>query len=80
MQQPRFTLFTTGQVVSGIQPNQVQKNLRAHLKLSEMDISALFSGQRTIIKKGVDEVTAQKYVNQFYKLGFIVEQERLTSD
>ena len=77
MQQARFTLSTTGKVVGGVQQNQVQQNLRAHLKLSEMDISAMFSGKRIVIKKDVDETTAQKYIKQFFTLGLVVEQEPL---
>ena len=75
MQEPHFILSTTGEIVAGISPTQVQQNLRAHLKLPEMHIGAMFSGKRIVIKKNVDAVTAQKYINQFYTMGLVVEKE-----
>jgi len=75
MSDQHFTLLTTGKTVSGMDPVQVQQNLRAHLKLPEMHISAMFSGKRTVIKKDVDLATAQKYIKQFYTMGLIVDKE-----
>lgn len=75
MQDQRFTLSTTGQVVDGATPTQVQQNLRAHLKLPEMHISAMFSGKRTVIKKNIDLMTAQKYIKQFFTMGLILIKE-----
>lgn len=75
MQEQSFTVWTFGKTVANISPTQVQQNLRAHLKLPEMHISAIFSGKRTVIKKNLDKITAEKYVAQFYRLGLVVEKE-----
>lgn len=75
MQEQYFILSTVGNIVPGLTPTQVQQNLRAHLKLSEMNISAMFSGKRTVIKKHVNFKTAQQYIKQFYTMGLMIDKE-----
>lgn len=73
MAEKRFDLIFRGEVQSGQDPRTVRKKLGSMLKLDSGRIEAFFSGDTTIIKKGLDKATAAKYQQTIARTGAVCE-------
>ncbi len=73
MAEKRFDLIFRGEVQSGQDPRTVRKKLGSMLKLDSGRIDAFFSGDPTIIKKGLDKATAAKYQQAIARTGAVCE-------
>jgi len=51
----------------------VRPRLQAMLKASDAQMDVMFSGKPVTIKKSVDEATAEKYLDAFFKAGAKLE-------
>ena len=73
----RYRVVFEGEVLEGLQVEEVKRGLATLVKASEAQIERFFSGKRLVIKKDVDGETATKYVKAFERLGAICRMEAL---
>lgn len=69
----RFAVVFSGRIVDGADGTQVRKNLVKLFKSDTAKVETLFSGQRVVIKKDLDESKARHYEAVLAKAGAIVE-------
>ncbi|MGM0565001.1 MAG: hypothetical protein ACQES2_11765 [Pseudomonadota bacterium] len=65
----RYAVIFEGEILEGQDEAAVQQRVGALFKADAAKITALFSGKRVTIKKGIDEATANKFVAAFAKAG-----------
>lgn len=73
MNDERYDLMFSGELVPGFELVQVKKNLQQLFRLDENKINALFSGKSIPLKKGVDADAANKYRVAMKKAGARVD-------
>ena len=71
MAEPDFQVVFDGQLVEGSDPSQVKANIAKLFKMEVAKVEALFSGRRTVVKRGLDQATAQKYQIAFERAGAV---------
>ncbi|MCZ6664657.1 MAG: hypothetical protein O7B81_05080 [Gammaproteobacteria bacterium] len=71
MSDQQFAVVFKGKVVEGADPAQVRANLAKLFKADAKRIEAMFSGKTVVVKKGVDEDTAQHYIALLSKAGAV---------
>lgn len=64
-----FEVIFQGKVIEGADEQEVRANVGRMFKADEAKLNALFSGKTVVIKGGLDETTAQKYVAAMKKAG-----------
>ncbi len=64
-----YQLVFSGEVLKGHHRGVVKRRLRESLKLSEARVEKLFTGKPVVVKRSVDEATAEKYQEMFKKAG-----------
>jgi hypothetical protein len=69
----KFDILFTGKLVEGAAIDQVKANVAKLFKTDVAKIERLFIGMPVMIKKGVDEETALKYMMALKKAGTICE-------
>lgn len=70
-------LIYAGKILQGQHLAVVKKRLAAALKLDERRTEVLFSGERVIIKKGLDEQAAMAYQSLFQQAGAQLQVVRM---
>ena len=73
MNNERYDLIFSGELVPGFELTQVKKNLQQLFRLDENKINALFSGKSISLKKGVDADAANRYRVAMKKAGARVD-------
>lgn len=73
MNDERYDLMFSGELVPGFELAQVKKNLQQLFRLDESKINALFAGKSIPLKKGVDSEAANKYRVAMKKAGARVD-------
>lgn len=73
MNEERYDLMFSGELVPGFELAQVKQNLQQLFRLDESKINALFSGKAIPLKKGVDADAANKYRVAMKKAGARVD-------
>jgi thiol-disulfide isomerase/thioredoxin len=73
----RYRVVFKGEILDGMQVEEVKKNLAALFKATEAQIERFFSGKRLAIKKDVDHETAMKYLKAFERVGALCRVEEL---
>lgn len=73
MNEERYDLVFSGELVPGFELAQVKKNLQQLFRLDETKVNALFSGKAIPLKKGVDADAANKYRVAMKKAGARVD-------
>jgi len=68
-----YEIAFSGELVAGFDGQQVRANLCQLFKTDAARIEALFSGQRSVIKKGLDQTSAEKYLAALQRAGALVE-------
>ena len=66
-----YNIIFEGNISSGYKIQDVKKNLAALLKIDEKKVDILFAKPRVILKKGLDQESAQKYRKALLKAGAI---------
>ncbi len=67
----QYNLEFWGETHEGFSVEEVKQNLQAKMKLSEQQLSRLFSGNTVVVKAKVSHETAQKFNRAFTKMGAI---------
>ncbi len=73
MDQERYDLVFSGDLVSGFELAQVKRNLQALFRIDESKVEQLFSGKSTVLKRGLDLDAATKYRTAMKKAGACLE-------
>ncbi|MEE8364594.1 MAG: hypothetical protein V3R76_02310 [Gammaproteobacteria bacterium] len=68
-----FEVAFSGQIVDGTNPEEVKTRIRKMFKADDAKVATLFSGNRVIIKKNIDQPTATKYKAALYQAGAVCE-------
>lgn len=68
-----FQIVFDGQLIAGADAAQVRRNFAALFKTDLSKVEALFSGNRLVLKRGLDEQTALKYQRALREAGAVVE-------
>jgi hypothetical protein len=68
-----FAVVFSGKVAEGASVEQVKSNVAKLFKVELASVERLFSGARVVIKKGLDEATANKYQAALAKAGALCE-------
>ena len=71
MAEPDFQVVFDGQLVEGTEPAAVKANIAKLFKTEVAKVESLFSGRRTVVKRNLDEATAQKYCVAFERAGAV---------
>ena len=64
-----FEVIFSGEVLDGFDAAETRAKVGQLFKADEAKLARLFSGKPVVIKKGLDEATANKYVGAFKKAG-----------
>lgn len=73
MTDKNHNIVFNGDIAEGFTIGQVKKNMSQLFKTDPAKIAALFSGQRAILKKNIDQATALKYKQVLLKAGALVD-------
>lgn len=73
MSQNSFEIAFSGQLVEGANADSVRQNLAKLFNSTPQKLKSLFSGQRVVIKKNLDETSARKYLEAMRKAGALAE-------
>jgi hypothetical protein len=68
-----FEVAFSGQIVDGTNPEEVKTRIRKMFKADDAKVATLFSGNRVIIKKNIDQPTAIKYKAALFQAGAVCE-------
>ena len=68
-----YQLVFSGELVKGQHRGVVKRRLRESLNLSKAQVEKLFSGKPVVVKRDVDEATAEKYQEIFKKAGGLLQ-------
>jgi thiol-disulfide isomerase/thioredoxin len=77
MSAQRYRVVFEGEILDGLQVEEVKRGLAALFKATEAQIERFFSGKRLAIKKDVDHETAMKYLRAFERVGAVCRMEEL---
>lgn len=69
------TLIFSGKLTGAVPAEEAKQNLAKLLKLEPIKVEALFSGQRTVLKRNLTSADAVRYVTHLAKLGIGVDTE-----
>lgn len=64
-----FEVVFHGQARPGMDPVQVRARIGQLFQVNDRQLDVLFSGRRVVIKKGLDEAAAQKYLQAIERAG-----------
>lgn len=70
-----YQVVVTGQLMPGAQPEQVQARVAALFNAPAAKLAPLFAGGRVVVKKGLDEAAAQRYVAALRDAGLVAVAE-----
>jgi hypothetical protein len=68
-----FDIAFSGQISEGADPAEVKARIGKMFNAQGAKLDQLFSGKRIVIKRNVDEATAQKFVSAFLNAGAVCE-------
>lgn len=68
-----YELIFSGELVSNIEPSQVQANVAKLFKASPTQIAHLFSGKRVVLKNALPISTGKKYLAALKKAGALCQ-------
>lgn len=68
-----FEVVFHGQARPGMDPAQVRARIGQLFQVNDKQLDVLFSGRRVVIKKGLDEAAAQKYLQAIERAGALCE-------
>ena len=70
-----YQVIFSGRLIEGADLDMVKRNVAKLFKLDDAGIEKLFCGRRLILKKQIDQVTAEKYQATMQRAGAICEIE-----
>ncbi len=73
-----FKVVFRGGILAGFDAETVREKAGRRLKASEEQIGKLFSGRLAILRKGVDQSVADRYVRELRAIGMDVSSETMT--
>jgi len=80
MSEELFEVAFSGEIAEGADLAQVKAKVGAMFKADEAKLAHLFSGKRMVIKKNIDQATANKYKTALNNAGAICELKSLNAE
>jgi hypothetical protein len=77
MSEQKFEIAFSGQIVEGADLETVKQHIAKIFKADDAKLAQMFSGNRMLIKREVDEITMLKYRGAFQKAGAVCEIREL---
>ncbi|HEY5720129.1 MAG TPA: hypothetical protein VIW02_07075, partial [Gammaproteobacteria bacterium] len=71
MAEQRFDIVFNGVVRPGFDPEQARDNVAALFRTTRDKVAGLFSGSEVVLKRGVDQATAEKYRSTLHNAGVL---------
>jgi hypothetical protein len=68
---PTYSFVVTGEIVEGQTLDAVKDNLEKFIKLDRKTLHGIFAKKNVVLKKDIDQETAEKYKKAFTKCGAI---------
>jgi uncharacterized membrane protein YjgN (DUF898 family) len=75
MSNPTYSLIFNGEIANGFDREQVKQNFARFFKLSAERLDTLFEAPHTVIKRGLSEADAERYLMKLNQLGALVRLE-----
>jgi hypothetical protein len=72
MDHPLYDIYSTGQLVEGIDTVSAKANLASLFKTTEESVAKVFNGKPQSLKRGVDKAEALRYKATLHKAGILV--------
>lgn len=69
---PNFQILFFGEILAGHNHAQVRARLQDLLKCSDEAAAVVFSGERIVLRKGLDAASAERYLQKLMKMGLAV--------
>ena len=79
MSDGKFEVAFSGEIAENADLEQVKAKVGQMFKADEAKLAHLFSGKRVVIKKDIDQQTANKYRDALNKAGALCEVKRLST-
>jgi len=76
----RFRIVFRGELAFGMSQEEVAAQLRERLKLSDAALARFFAGKPVVLKRDLDEETAERYAKAFWGAGARCAVEPMTPD
>ena len=73
-------LVFTGEVLPGFQPDEVKRRFGEKFRLEGERLAAIFSGERTVLKRSLSYDDAVSYMAQLQKFGVRVRMEPINPE
>lgn len=73
MSDKRYRVIYNGNLALDTDEDQVRQNLAEKCRLSSQAIDKILAGENPVLKKGVDEATAQRYKDYLDRLGLLCD-------
>jgi len=80
MSSDTYEVAFSGEIADGASLEKVKANLAQMFKADAAKLAHLFSGNRVVIKKGIDQQTAMKYQAAMTKAGAVCEVVNMSAD
>lgn len=74
----QYKLVFSGRIVEGMTQAQVLAGLARLLKTEAAKLAPMFSGQTVVLRKGLDEASAEQYLAALAKVGALAERVPMT--
>lgn len=75
-----YQIVVSGQLAAGVVLAEVKEKVANLFKVPAAKLEPLFSGQRVVVKKGLDQAAAHRYVGALQEAGLLSVAETLTDD
>jgi uncharacterized membrane protein YhaH (DUF805 family) len=69
---PNFQILFFGEILTGHNHVQVRTRLQDLLRCSDEALAVVFSGERIVLRKGLDATSAERYLQKLMKMGLAV--------
>ena len=69
----KYEIIFSGQMLPGSDPQQVRQGVQRLFNASEQLLDQFFSGRQVVVKRDMDQATAEKYCHAFNQVGALVE-------
>jgi len=78
--EPGYRVIFRGGIREGFQDHQVRAKLLSHLNVDAHQIERMFSGQRVVLKKGLDATDGRHFLERLQKMGMDVVLEKIPAE
>ena len=79
MSDQHYKIVFQGRIVDGVDEASARANVQSLFRISDARIQQLFSGQPVVMKSGIDQTQAEKYLDRLRQAGVVAEMVAMKS-